>query len=160
MGTKDTTDSTDGNEVYGVIDQSERGRKDDYLYRISIKCLIRNAHGDVLVVKESGRTWWDVPGGGMDHGEDIETAITCELEEEIKFSGAFTFRVIDVDDPVHLPNANVLQVRIIFEITTDSMNFEIGEDADEIAFIAPDKLKRSDNPIERKAYDYVVAAGR
>lgn len=43
----------------------------DSLYRISLKCLIKNSAGDVLVVKEAGREFWDLPGGGMEHGDDL-----------------------------------------------------------------------------------------
>ena len=38
----------------------------DCLYRISLKALIYNDVGQILVVKEIDRTYWDLPGGGMD----------------------------------------------------------------------------------------------
>ncbi len=88
--------------AHGVIDQSHLDRKNDYLFRISLKCLIKNEKGEILVVKEAARTWWDLPGGGMDHGEDIKAAIARELHEEVSLEGDFTYNIIDVDDPVHL----------------------------------------------------------
>ncbi|MBP7018618.1 NUDIX hydrolase [Candidatus Saccharibacteria bacterium] len=139
---------------HGNIDQSARNRKNDYLYRISIKALIRDKKGRVLVVKESGRTWWDLPGGGMDHGEDIKSAITRELQEEVKFEGNFQFRIIDVDNPAYLQNANVLQVRLIFEVIPEIMPSTSGTDADEIAYLDPNILKDSQNSVEAKVYEY------
>ena len=62
-------------------------RRTDYLYRISLKGLIRNDAGEVLVVKEAGRDWWDLPGGGMDHGEDIKFALAREMKEEVNMEG-------------------------------------------------------------------------
>ena len=62
-------------DLHGVVEHLEKIRKTDYLYRLSIKGIIFNDAGEILFVKESGRDWWDLPGGGMDHGEDIETAI-------------------------------------------------------------------------------------
>lgn len=59
-------------DVHGVIEHLEGTRKTDYLYRLSIKGIIFNDTGEILFVKESGRDWWDLPGGGMDHGEDIK----------------------------------------------------------------------------------------
>lgn len=59
------------NTPHGNINQSALGRKNDYLYRLSLKGLVVNDNGEVLVVKETGRTWWDLLGGGMDHGETI-----------------------------------------------------------------------------------------
>ena len=44
----------------------------DYLYRISLKALIYNDVGQILIVKEVGRTYWDLPGGGMDYDETVE----------------------------------------------------------------------------------------
>lgn len=139
---------------HGLIDQSHLNRKNDFLYRISIKCLIRDNNGRVLVVKEAGRTWWDLPGGGMDHGEDLRAAIARELKEEVNLVGDFKFHVIDVDDPAYLHNANVLQVRLIFEVMPDVLPTTIGEDADEIAYLNPSDLKKSDSSIERKVYEY------
>ncbi len=42
-------------DIHGVIDHPEGSRKTDYLYRISIKGIILNDAGEVLLVKESGR---------------------------------------------------------------------------------------------------------
>jgi len=46
----------------------------DYLFRISIKALIYNESGDLLVVKEHGLNW-GLPGGGMDFGETFADAL-------------------------------------------------------------------------------------
>lgn len=55
----------------------------DSLYRISLKCLIKNNDGKILVVKESGREFWDLPGGGVEYGEGILSAVARELKEEV-----------------------------------------------------------------------------
>lgn len=88
--------------VNGIIDQSHLDRKTDYLFRVSMKALVINEQGELLVVKETGRTWWDLPGGGMDHGEDIKAAIARELNEEVGLVGDFTYKVIAVEDPSFL----------------------------------------------------------
>ena len=141
---------------HGAIDQSMHNRKNDYLYRVSMKSVITNQKGEVLVVKESGRTWWDLPGGGMDHGENIKSAIARELKEEVGLVGNFTHNIIDVEDPVHLNNANVLQVRLIFSVLPEVLPIKPGDEADEIMYIRPEELKDSDNSIERKVYEYAT----
>lgn len=55
----------------------------DHLFRVSLKAVIRNAAGELLVVKEKGQTHWNLPGGGMDHGESYHEALARELQEEI-----------------------------------------------------------------------------
>ena len=140
--------------VNGVVDQSHIDRKNDFLFRVSMKALVVNEDGKVLVVKETGRSWWDLPGGGMDHDEDIKTAIARELKEEVSLIGNFTYRVIAVEDPAFLEHANLWQIRLIFAIIPENMSFIAGEDGDEVTFIAPETLKESNTAAERKVYEY------
>ena len=138
-------------DLYGVVEHAEGTRKTDYLYRLSIKAIIFNDAGKVLFVKESGRDWWDLPGGGMDHGEDIKAAIAREMKEEVNLTGDFTYRIAHVDDPAELKNAKVLQVRLIFILKPDIMEFSPGDDGDEVAFLSLEELKEIDEP----KYDYL-----
>lgn len=55
---------------------------DDCLYRVSTKVLIVQ-DGRVLLVKEIPEMWWGFPGGGIDHGETVESSLARELEEEL-----------------------------------------------------------------------------
>lgn len=89
-------------EVLGVVLHPDGERPADYLYRVSLKCLIFNDEGEVLVVKEKGRDFWDLPGGGMDHGENLHAAIAREMAEEVSLVGDFEYKVIDVDEPKFL----------------------------------------------------------
>ena len=82
----------------------------------------------------------------MDHGEDIKTAIAREMKEEVNLTGDFTYKIVYVDDPVELKNAKVLQVRLIFIIKPEIMEFSPGDDGDEVAFISLERLKEIDEP--------------
>lgn len=138
-------------DVHGVIEHLEGTRKTDYLYRISIKGIVLNDAEEILFVKESGRDWWDLPGGGMDHGEDIKTAIAREMKEEVNLTGDFTYQIVHADDPAELKTSKILQVRLIFIITCETMEFSPGDDGDEVAFISLERLKEIDEP----KYDYL-----
>jgi len=138
----------------GVVSHNNASRRTDFLYRISLKCLVRNEKGEVLAVKEDGRSWWDLPGGGMDHGEDISSAIAREMKEEVRLEGDFTFKIISVDEPAHLHAQNFWQVRLIFEVKPASVVFSPGDDGDEVAFIDAQLFKTSELPIERRIYEY------
>jgi len=135
------------------IENDFSGRK-DYLYRISIKALIRNDIGNVLVVKETGRDWWDLPGGGMDHGEDIRSALARELVEEINLTGSFAYKIIAVEEPAHLTTRDIYQIRLVFEVKPENLNVSNGEDGDEIKFINPASLEHSDIKRERQVFEY------
>ena len=67
----------------------------DYLYRISLKALIYKDAGQILVVKEINRTYWDLPGGGMDFGETIESSLKRELYEEVGYKGGLRYQLFD-----------------------------------------------------------------
>jgi len=138
----------------GVIDHSTSTRRTDYLYRVSIKGLIKNEKGEILVVKETGRDWWDLPGGGMDHGEDLKTAIAREMQEEVNLADDFQYRVIAVDEPAYLNAHDFWQLRLIFQVLPVNMTFSAGEDGDEVAFIAPEFFRDSDSDVERRIYAY------
>jgi 8-oxo-dGTP diphosphatase len=140
-------------QSYGVIEHDST-RRTDYLYRVSLKCLMRNERGDILVVKESGRDWWDLPGGGMDHGEDIRSTIAREMEEEVSMKGDFEYKIIDVDEPAHLDMHNFWQLRLIYAVAPKNMTFTPGDDGDEVAFMPAEKFKDSDRHAERLVYQY------
>jgi len=147
---------------HGVINQSALGRKDDHLYRVAVKALIINDSNEVLIVKESGRSFWDIPGGGMDHDEDIYTALQRELHEEVGLVGSFTYKPIAIDDPVHLEMSNVMQIRLIFAVYPENMTFSVGIDADEVKYVQPDAFKDSGIAAEHEIFEYaqIVLADR
>lgn len=55
---------------------------DDCLYRVSTKVLIVQ-DGKILLVKEIPEMFWGFPGGGVDHGETVESSLAREVEEEL-----------------------------------------------------------------------------
>jgi 8-oxo-dGTP pyrophosphatase MutT (NUDIX family) len=54
---------------------------DDCLYRVAVRVLIIQ-NDRVLLVKEN-EEWWAFPGGGIDHGETVESSVVREVEEEL-----------------------------------------------------------------------------
>jgi len=54
--------------------------------RPAVRALILDADGRVLLVQfrdDAGQVWWATPGGGIDEGEDVESALRRELAEEL-----------------------------------------------------------------------------
>ena len=143
---------TDAVRVHGAL-INEDGRKDS-LIRVSLKAVILNDKGQVLVVKERGRDWWDIPGGGIEHGEAIEGALSRELQEEVLLKGGFDFETILAKDPRYNITHNLYQMRITFLVKPKIMSFEPGEDGDEIKFIDPAVYENSDLITERKIFEY------
>lgn len=143
------------NSLHGVIDHSDNSnRKTDYLFRISLKGLIKNNKGEVLVVKEAGKSDWDLPGGGLDHGEGIKASLAREMKEEVNLAGDFTYDIIRIDEPRQMVTQDIMYIRAIFAINPVDMSFSVGEDGDEIAFVNPDIFKNSEKETERLIYQY------
>jgi 8-oxo-dGTP pyrophosphatase MutT (NUDIX family) len=55
----------------------------DAFYRISIKVLIKDSNDKLLVVQDTTNDTWEVPGGGLDHGETIKQTAVREIQEEL-----------------------------------------------------------------------------
>ena len=66
-----------------------QGKYPNTFYRVSIKALIRNDAGEILVVKEHQEKW-ELPGGGLDHGETVHDGLKRELREELGIENDFT----------------------------------------------------------------------
>lgn len=90
---------------------------------------------------------------GWRHGsrQNIQTAIARELKEEVNLTGDFIYRVVHVDNPSLLQHSKILQVRLVFIITPDIMEFSPGDDGDKVAFLSLEQLREIDEP----KYDYV-----
>ena len=51
-------------------------------YRVSIKAMILNDKREFLLIQEANKLW-ELPGGGMDFGENAEQALRREISEEM-----------------------------------------------------------------------------
>ncbi len=151
---------TERNSINGAIIHDDESKKQDYLFRVSLKAVILDEKGHVLVVKERGRDWWDLPGGGIDHGETIKGALARELYEEVSMKGDFDYQTILTEDPHYLEGGNLYQIRVTFIVKPDVFDFGPGEDGDEVKFVDPVTYKNSEIIAEQKVFEYSQLAKR
>ncbi len=107
-------------------------------YRVSVKGLIYE-DGKLLFVRERSDTW-DLPGGGLEHGESIAEALRRECREELGTEIEITNTA-----PIIIPtwskkfNTPVLiiayRVRLVSPPTTTT-------DVSELRYIGVDELKQ------------------
>lgn len=50
-------------------------------YRISVKAVIKDNIGQILLLQEKDGSW-ELPGGGLEHSEDIRATLKREVNEE------------------------------------------------------------------------------
>ena len=84
-------------------------------YRVSLKAVIWNTSGQVLCIKEES-PFWELPGGGIDHGETVHEALARELNEEIGYSGTFEADFIDIATLYDEPNQRCMML-IAYSVT-------------------------------------------
>lgn len=119
----------------------------DTFYRISLKAVIRNTHGHVLVNKEYDSTTWSLPGGGLEHNESVKTALARELLEEVGYNDEFEFSLRDTAR-FWIESRQAWLFWVVYDVTPTTLNFSPGEDSTEIAFIDP-RIFEAQSPQEQ-----------
>ena len=56
--------------------------KDHCFYRVSIKAIIEDEDGGILLLQEKSGLW-ELPGGGLEYEEKIDDCLNRELGEEV-----------------------------------------------------------------------------
>ena len=135
---------------------TSKGKYPNTYYRVSIKAVIRNKHGEVLVAKENPKIW-NLVGGGMDHGETPDEALRRELYEEACIRESFDSRIIGVDSR-YLESLEAYYMWIVYELDFKGIvpQYEAGKDAYEVMFIDPKKFYESQHLTERMIYKWTV----
>lgn len=138
----------------GVI---KKGGHIDYVYRVALRALIRNEKGEILIVKERGRDWWNLPGGGLDYGEGIKEGLARELKEEIGLSGDFDYHILTLQTPTWNERLGVMQINAIFEVIPNKLEVSLGVDGCELDFRSIDTIYKS-NPADSKICSQLKSA--
>ena len=134
------------------------GKYPNTFYRVSLKAMICNDNGEVLVVKENG-SQWSLPGGGMDHGEDVHDALKRELYEEALIEAPFEETLID-SATMYLEKREAWLLWLVFNIDIGEFTYGVGQDADEVAFINPELFKNSPHESEQLVYKFATKYNR
>ena len=128
------------------------GKYPNTFYRVSLKAIIRNTNNEVLVVKEKG-SQWSLPGGGMDHGEDVHEALKRELYEEVLIDSTFRETLVD-SATMYLERKEAWLLWLVFKVEIENLTYGVGEDADEVAFVNPAIFKDSPYLSEQLVYKF------
>lgn len=106
-------------------------------YRVTVKGLVRDNTRRLLFVRERGDIW-DLPGGGLEHGEGLEESLRREFREEVQVEIEIlpTAPIIiptwhsKFDDPV---------IIIAFEVILLGEP-QAGEEVEELAYLHPQDI--------------------
>lgn len=118
----------------------------DSFYRVSVKGIFVK-DGKVLLVREaeslSGK--WELPGGGLDFGEEIHQGLKREIEEEV---GIHVTAISE--KPVYVWTCRFEQGRNMdwyyslvlgYQIELENLAFKVTEECEEIRFFSKEELE-------------------
>ncbi|GAB0174822.1 MAG: hypothetical protein HHAS10_07010 [Candidatus Altimarinota bacterium] len=102
-------------------------------YRLSVKALIHNSDGKFLLIKEENGLW-ELPGGGLDYGEELQECLRREIYEEM---GLETVKI--ASEPCYFYTSTNLSkskhiVNALYETSVKNLEFTPSEECVEIGF--------------------------
>lgn len=115
-------------------------------HRVTVKGLVVQ-DDKILLLKESAKLSgkWELPGGGLDFGEDIYEGLKREIEEEMGV------KVKSIDKrpmyvwPWHFENARNIDwfysFVVAYKIELESLDFKANDECEEINFFSKDELE-------------------
>lgn len=125
------------------------------IYRVSLKAIIRNDRGQVLVVRE-GDGAWTLPGGGAEHGETAEETLKRELLEEANISAPFTYNALGTE-PIFIEKHDTWIMWMVYDVKIDGeFTYGVTDEVQDIAFMDPLEFEMVDNAWERLIYKWSV----
>lgn len=132
------------------------------IYRVSVKAVIRNEKGEVLVGRLlapddiDAHTQWDFPGGGIEHGETEYEALSRELKEEANITAQFEQHILGVEQ-IFVERRNMWWLGLMYEVTFDGdFTYSPGEEFDELKFVDPSVFKDSPHDTEQYIYKFAT----
>jgi len=106
-------------------------------YRVAVKALIFDNQQRLLVLQNDAGNW-ELPGGGLEHGESIAACIRRELQEEIGIVPATISAIQFVFEGVSSRGWHVL--RLVVHATLPHQTFKPGDTLVGTRFVTPEEL--------------------
>lgn len=128
------------------------GKYPDAFYRVTAKAIVKDTRGYVLAVWDEGG-FWNVPGGGIDHGDTARSGLARELDEELGYGGDFTMEYIDVLT-YYSSRLGYCCMHLFFNVELANYKGTAGVDTTKAEFIDPKQFKNASNVAHQFIYKY------
>jgi len=113
-------------------------------FRIGVFALIFDEDQRVLLAHRRDIDWWNLPGGGMEHGETVEEAVCREVREEIGLEVEVKYLVGVYSKP------QKQEVVLTFNCRATGGILTATEESRECRYFAPDDLPLNTLPKHRQ----------
>jgi ADP-ribose pyrophosphatase YjhB (NUDIX family) len=111
-------------------------------YRVSMKALITNEAGEILVVNERG-TGWDLPGGGLDWGEEPVAGLKREIQEELGCEATIHPQPIMIA-PSNIDSQNQHVLWIVYRAEVDPAQITATDEVQDTRFMTLDEFQANE----------------
>ena len=112
-------------------------------YRMSIKGIVIDEQGRVLLAKE-GNGLWEMLGGGLDHGEDPMTCLRREIGEETGLEVTYVSPSPKYFLTSKRRNADSYVANVVYEIQLKNLDFTPSDECQELRFFSAEEMKDID----------------
>ena len=122
-------------------------------FRVSCFAVIERA-GRVLLARRRDIGWWNLPGGGLEHGETVDEALRRELREEI---GA-EVTIVRLSGVYSKPRKDEVVLTFLCHLVAGAeLALRTTDEVSEIGWFAPDDLPTDLLPKHRERVADAVA---
>ena len=119
--------------------------RDDCFYRVSVKALVIDELGRILLCREDNGNW-DIPGGGLDYNEDPIEGLKREIFEETGISAEKLIIKANPSYFITTHNSSGVQIANVFYRTQIlDMTFKPTPECEELKFFSPLEILKMDN---------------
>lgn len=109
-------------------------------YRISVKGLVIDETGRFLLIKEdNGR--WELPGGGLEHGEDPTEGLRREIHEETGLVITEISKTPKYFLTSKRQGGEAYIANVIYEVKLKDLDFVPSEECQELRFFTPEEAR-------------------
>ena len=111
-------------------------------YRVSIKGIVIDEHGRVLLSREENGKW-EMLGGGLDHEEDPIACLKREINEEtgLQLAWISSSPKYFITSPRFDSSVNTYMANVVYEIKLKDLDFTPSEECQELRFFSTEEMK-------------------
>ena len=113
-------------------------------YRLSVKALIVDEQDRFLVAKEPDGKW-DLPGGGLEYGEDLKTALEREIKEELGLQATKIFEQPAWFTTFKKAGTDIWMANAVHYVYVENFDFVPSDECVEIKFFTAKEAANLDN---------------
>ena len=119
-------------------------------FHLGAKALIRNPAGELLLLTEKDKSYWDIPGGRIKKGEALEDALKREVYEEtgiqtVTIIQPFLMVLMNVRIPVQNSDVGLIVATYLCEVS-DNILPRLSEEHSDFKWVDPMKAAQLLSP--------------